>query len=85
MTDEPNLFLIWSNQKGMWWRPDRRGYTAIIDEAGRYPRNEAERIVRDATVDWQIRHERINPVTGESYVSFDEVLVLAPECTEAAW
>lgn len=84
MTDT-DFYLIWSNQKGMWWRPERRGYTAFIEEAGRYPRDEAESIVRDATVNWQIRHDRVDPVTGVGYVSFDEALVLAPESTPAAW
>lgn len=72
-------FLIWSNQKGMWWRADRRGYTQFIEEAGRYPVAEAAAIVADATCDGQLVHERTDPVTGRGYESYDEVMVLAPE------
>jgi len=72
-------FLIWSNQHGMWWRPGKRGYTGNIEEAGRYDRASAEAIVADATVNGQIKHQRINPTTGEEYEQFDEVMVLAPE------
>lgn len=79
-----DLFLVWSNQHAMWWRPNRAGYTQVIEEAGRYPRAEAERIIASATCDGALRHERTDPVTGAAYVSFDEVLVLAPESTEAA-
>lgn len=82
---EPRLWLVWSNQKGQWWRANRRGYTAVIEEAGRYAEDEARAIVKDATVDWQIKHERVDPVTGVPYVSYDEEMVLAPECTEVAW
>lgn len=82
---DTDLFLIYSNQKGMWWRPDHSGYTPVIDEAGRYPRAEAEKIVASATCDGALRHERTDPVTGVSYVYLDEVAVLAPESTEAAW
>lgn len=28
----------------LWWGPDRNGYTTNIDDAGRYTREEAERI-----------------------------------------
>lgn len=84
-TDPDALYLIWSNQKGQWWRPNRRGYTTIIEEAGRYSHDDAVHIVHDATVGWKLQHQRTNPVTGEEYVSYDEVLVLAPESTEVAW
>lgn len=79
------LFLVWSNQHAAWWRPARRGYTTIIEEAGRYDRGEAEAIVKDATLDGRLQHSRVDPVTGLAYTSFDEVLVLAPESTEGAW
>jgi hypothetical protein len=76
-------FLVWSNQHAMWWRPGKSGYTQVIEEAGRYLRAEAEKIVAPATCDGLLRHERTDPVTGAAYVSFDEVLVLAPESTVA--
>lgn len=75
-------WLIWSNQHGMWWRTDERGYTQVIDEAGRYERAEAERIVARATCDGQLTRYRTDPWTGVEYVSVDEVMVLAPESVE---
>lgn len=72
-------YLVWSNQHAMWWRPGSRGYTRYIEEAGRYPRAEAERIVGNATCDGQLKHQRTDPVSGVEYVSFDEVMVSAPE------
>lgn len=85
MKNEIDSYLVWSNQKGMWWRADRRGYTQIIDEAGRYTRAEAEDIVKSATLDGKLKHRRADPVTGVEYVSFDEVMVSAPEAIEVPW
>lgn len=43
------LFLLWSNKHQMWWRPARRGYTANIEQAGRYGEAEAlSRVLRSA-------------------------------------
>lgn len=36
-------YLIWSNEHNAWWRPDARGYTAFLKDAGRYTRDEALR------------------------------------------
>ncbi len=74
-------YLIFSNQKRMWWRANRLGYTDIVDEAGRYTRDEAEAIVADATVDGQLTHRRVDPFTGDEYSCLDEVMLLAPEST----
>lgn len=78
MTNEIDSYLVWSNQRAMWWRAARAGYTQVIDEAGRYTRAEGEAIVRSATCDGALKHHRTDPVTGAEYVSFDEVLVAAP-------
>ena len=32
---------IWSGEWSMWWRPDAKGYTANIDEAGIYEAKDA--------------------------------------------
>lgn len=72
------VVLIWSNQRGMWWRPRERGYTAHIDEAGRYRLEDAQRIVANATCSGQLAHERIDPVTGRRYREYDEAIVPAP-------
>lgn len=74
-------YLIWSNQHYSWWRADKRGYTQRIEEAGRYERAEAERIVADATLNGRLVYDAIDPQTGRVYRWVDEVLVLAPEFT----
>ena len=72
--------LVWSNQHGQWWRPARRGYTSVIEEAGRYSIAEAREIVAQATLDGQLTRTALSPITGEHYATVDEVLVPAPEC-----
>lgn len=74
-------FVVWSNEHRMWWRPNGRGYTDSLDEAGRYDRAEAERIVARATCDGLLTYRRVNPMTGEEYSQSAEVLLLAPEDT----
>lgn len=72
-------FLVWSNQHGMWWRAGQRGYTPLIEEAGRYDRPIAEEIVAAATLDGALGRLTVDPVSGQSYQRQDEVMVLAPE------
>ena len=76
-------FLVWSNEHRMWWRGNHRGYTQFIDEAGRYSRDEAGRIVAKATLDGALTVRRTNPVTDEAYSQLSEVMVVAPEDTPA--
>lgn len=48
--ESQDLFYIrtngYSGNSLIWWRPNSRGYTTNLDEAGKYTREEAERIVR---------------------------------------
>jgi hypothetical protein len=44
------LFLIWSIEHDAWWRPNWLGYSRVLADAGLYPREEAERIVRGANI-----------------------------------
>ena len=30
------MYLIWTHEHGMWWKPERMGYTTEVEEAGRY-------------------------------------------------
>lgn len=42
-------YLLWSNKRQMWWRPDGRGYTEDIAEAGAYTKDQAvEAVTRSA-------------------------------------
>ena len=45
-----NNWLIWSFERGAWWKPASRGYTQDKNEAGRYSFDKAKRIVTDANV-----------------------------------
>jgi hypothetical protein len=39
------MYLIWSYEHNAWWKPNQRGYTKNIAEAGRYTLAEAGEIV----------------------------------------
>ena len=43
-----SAYLIWSNEHMGWWGPNSGGYVKTLDEAGRYTREKALRICRDA-------------------------------------
>lgn len=44
------MWLVWSEEHGMWWRAGHCGYTRSIREAGRYAKAEADEIVRRANI-----------------------------------
>lgn len=67
MTEEDPIWLVWSNEHAAWWRPNWRGYTCIIKDAGRYPKRVADQICREANYGGRV----------------NEVTVLAPEALEA--
>lgn len=50
---EPSAYLVWSNEHRAWWRPKSAGYTVFLDTAGRYSREEAVRICRNARGGWR--------------------------------
>ena len=41
-------FLIWSNQRDAWWKPNEQGYTKAEEHAGEYDLETARRICADA-------------------------------------
>ena len=41
-------YVIWSFEHEAWWRPNKRGYTDQLNEAGRYTAEEAGMIVVDS-------------------------------------
>jgi len=45
---EPHDWVIWSEEHGAWWGPGGHGYTFSLRQAGRYSRQQAERIVENA-------------------------------------
>jgi hypothetical protein len=44
------MYIIWSEEHGAWWGPGEHGYTRSLRSAGRYSKEHAEEIVRDANV-----------------------------------
>lgn len=43
-------YLIWSNDHGAFWRPNRAGYTQDMNQAGRYAKEEADKICKNGGV-----------------------------------
>lgn len=41
-------WLVWSNEHRAWWRPNWQGYTVMLDQAGRYSKDEASAICERA-------------------------------------
>jgi hypothetical protein len=46
-------YLVWSNEHRAWWGPKRCGYTIHLAQAGRYSREEALSIARNARDGWR--------------------------------
>lgn len=53
---EPQMYVIYAGDRSrcsdeiVWWGPDQRGYTTVLDRAGRYTREEAERLQCGETI-----------------------------------
>lgn len=45
-------YLIWSNKHQLWWRPNKRGHTSDLSQAGRYARSEALAICATGRGGW---------------------------------
>jgi hypothetical protein len=48
MDSNEEIYLIWSNEHRAWWKPGRMGYTTGLRGAGRYTRQQAIAICREA-------------------------------------
>lgn len=48
-----NLYLVWSSEHASWWAPGRFGYTKDVAKAGRYTRERAIEICRNALLGWR--------------------------------
>lgn len=75
-------WLVWSNEHGAWWGEAGVGYTRVLDEAGRYSRDDADAIVDRATVGGTLLIAREGR-RGEPLSVLPEVAVPAPEAEEA--
>lgn len=49
-----DMWVIWSEEHGMWWGPGRMGYTPSLRLAGRYSATAAAQIVADANITGEI-------------------------------
>ena len=45
---ENTKWLIWSIEHDAWWRPEKKGYTCVLKEAGVYSYEDACKIVEGA-------------------------------------
>jgi hypothetical protein len=45
---ENDLYLVWSNEHRGWWKPGGRGYSPGLQSAGRFSREQAIKICRQA-------------------------------------
>lgn len=62
------IWIILSNEHSAFWRPNMAGYTRILEEAGRYTKEEAEEICKS-------RHGGNPDINGV----YAEVALIAPE------
>lgn len=51
-------WMIWSNEHGAWWRPNKWGYTNVFSEAGKYSEKEMKEILEQAN---QVEYGGGNP------------------------
>jgi|SRR5215469_2684417 len=59
--NQPETWLIWSQEHGAWWMPDSSGYTRDFDKAGRYSLKEATEICANANRDSERVQESMFP------------------------
>lgn len=57
--DDGIRYLLWDNERGMWWRPDGQGYTHDRSEAGRYTRDEAVRWALSGALHGDLEHANV--------------------------
>ena len=73
-------YLIWSQEAASFWRPDGDGFTAAVEEAGRFSADKARQVVADATDGGgRITDPWTDPVTGTEYRQTPVLRLLSPE------
>jgi hypothetical protein len=70
-------YLVWSNHRGAWVRPQCNGYTGSLDEAGYFTAADAERIVALENCGGPV--ERVDPFTNRRYVQYSAVIMPEPQ------
>ena len=48
LREDDDQYLVWSNEHRAWWKAGRCGYAQGLRDAGRYTREQAIEICRDA-------------------------------------
>jgi hypothetical protein len=54
---EPQRWVVWSEERGAWWRSGERGYTPSLLKAGRYSEKRAREIADEANRYSETLHE----------------------------
>jgi hypothetical protein len=72
LSPEPAAFMIWSNQKRMWWAPNEHGYVHFIDAAGVYGADRARKILAVTRIGEQ---STIRGSDGRTWIVPNEVLL----------
>src|SRR4051812_5954394 len=67
-------FVVWSQDRGMFWRSGWHGYTTRADKAGRFSKEEAERILERAN-----GHLRLDEPRKEIMLNAPDVSVVLDE------
>jgi hypothetical protein len=73
----------WDGNAMLWWRPDAKGYTSNIEEAGRYPAERMLSIINnrpDVEVAWECEYIDNTPeirktVIGGGKINYDKRII----------
>lgn len=87
------LWVIWSNQHGLWWAGNGASYTDTFEMAGRYSTEDALAIVRNSSVEGRVLIHRDGircapevaiPLFGGAYPYAEAEHLLKPAHTPSA-
>lgn len=71
-------WAIWSNEHNGFWKPNRHGYTRSLAEAGRFSKEEAQRICDEASLGGRLTFE-----TETGHKLPPEIMLYAPPARRA--
>lgn len=75
--------LVWSNEHQAWWGADHCGYTRIIDNAGRYDRDEAFRIAGTRGGGWRLNSGNPGEIAIPEQDAIDQYALISREQASA--